>query len=343
MTYGDLARINAEKIMKTSAAFGNGNLTMDNLIHLKNGEIVGEWRDSTYGIGGARIPYDVNTALVPAALRAIAALSRAGFFPTHADWNQTADTYAKVWEDNTLQFFEVRVPVSEAKTRISTYVKASGFNGTDQSATIDSDIVYHALGLQGNNNQNQVQVMNSDDCFRHFLVNSTNQTQLTSFVNSTANNIRRTFPAGLMTDVSMLVANPAFGADPVYAANWTNSAYHGTVVWSWQLAMMARGLELQLSRCMSSSSSSSSKPDFCTDMSVYNNVKSAYNILWDSIDANRAHLTTEVWSWTYGNGKFNFIDLGALPPPPGQNPTESDIVQLWSLTFLAVTRNANFK
>jgi hypothetical protein len=339
LTYADLALTNAEKIMMTSAPFaGSGNQTMDNLIDLKDGQIVGEWRDSTYGIGGGRIPYDVNTALVPAALRAIAALSRAGYFTTHPEWNQTADTYAQVWEDSTQQFFEVRIPVADAKARISTYIQESSFNGTDQANTLDSDVVFHALSLEGNNNLSQVQVMNSDDCFRHFLINSTNQTQLTSFINSTANNIRRTFPAGLMTDVGMLVANPAYGNSPIYAANWTTSAYHGTVVWSWQLAMMAKGFELQLSRC-----TSSAKPDFCSDNTVYPNVVNAYNVLWDSIDANRAHLSTEVWSWTYGNGKFDFVDLGSLPPPPGSNPTESDIVQLWSLTFLAVTRNTNFK
>ena len=102
--------------------------------------------------------------------------------------------------------------------------------------------------------------------------------------------------------------------------------------------MMGRGLELQLSRC-----NSSSVPDFCSDGSVYGNVKTAYNMLWDAIEANSAHLSTEVWSWTYGGGKFNYIDLGALPPPPGSSPTESDIVQLWSLTFLAVTRNEGLK
>jgi hypothetical protein len=338
LTYGDLGRINAEKIMNTSAAFAApGNQTKDNLIHLKDGQIVGEWRDSTYGIGGGRIPYDVNTALVPAALRAIAALARAGFFPAHPDWNTTADTYAQVWEDSTLPFFEVTVPVSRAKTLLSTYVTASAFNGSDQSTTLDSDVVFHALALDGNNNLSQVQVMNTDDCFRHFLLNTTNQTQLTAFINSTANNIRRTFPAGLMTDVSMLVANPAYGPAPVYAANFTTSAYHGTVVWSWPLAMMARGLELQLSRCASAAA-----PAFCADAVVHGNVKSAYNVLWDSIETNKAHLTTEVWSWTYAGGKFVYIDLGALPPPPGQNPTESDIVQLWSLTFLAVTRNMGF-
>ena len=270
----DLALTNAEKIITTSAPFvASGNQTVDNLIHLKDGQIVGEWRDSTYGIGGGRIPYDVNTALVPAALRAIGALSRAGNFPTHPEWNQTADNYAQVWEGHTQQFFEIRVLVADAKSRISTYIQESDFGGTDQKSTLDSDIVFHALSLNGNNNQSQVQVMNSDDCFRHFLVNSTNQTQLTSFINSTANNVRRPFPAGLMTDVGMLVANPAYGTSPVYVANWTTLAYHGTVVWSWQLAMMAKGLELQLSRC-----TSSAKPDFCSDNTVYSNVVQAYNV-----------------------------------------------------------------
>jgi len=102
--------------------------------------------------------------------------------------------------------------------------------------------------------------------------------------------------------------------------------------------MMSRGLELQLSRC-----NSSSIPAFCSDASVYSNVKNAYNLLWDIIEANSAHLSTEVWSWTYADGKFSYIDLGALPPPPGSSPTESDIVQLWSLTFLAVTRDEGLK
>jgi len=97
--------------------------------------------------------------------------------------------------------------------------------------------------------------------------------------------------------------------------------------------MMARGFEIQLSRC-----SSSSAPGFCTDPLVYCNAKTAYNELWGVIDANRQYLTSEVWSWTYGDGKFQYADLGSLPPPPGSSPTESDIVQLWSLTFLAVTR-----
>ena len=339
LTYKQLAQINAHKIVSLAAPFAApGNQTIDNLMHLKDGQIVGEWRDSTYGIGGGRIPFDVNTALAPAALRSIASLASAGIL----DFNATlVNSYAQVWEDSTLQFFQVSIPLSDAQSRLQNYVNESGYSGLDsQSTSLDGNVTFYAISLDGNNNLSQVQVMNTDSCFRHFMLNTTDQTQLTSFLNSTANNIRLTFPAGLMTDVGMLVANPAYGSDPVYAANWTTSAYHGTVVWSWPLAMMARGLELQLSRC-----NSSSVPDFCSDSSVYGNAKNAYNVLWDSIEANSAHLSTEVWSWTYnaGSKKFEYIDLGALPPPPGSSPTESDIVQLWSLTFLAVTRDEGLK
>ncbi|KAE8447211.1 hypothetical protein EG329_011042 [Mollisiaceae sp. DMI_Dod_QoI] len=336
LTYADLSKINANKIVTLAAPFAApGNQTKANLMHLKDGQIVGQWRDSTYGIGGGRIPFDVNTALAPAALRSIASLSRGGIL----DFNATLiDQYAQVWEDSTLSFFEVSIPLSSAQSLLDNYTSTSGITGLEsQASTLDSNVTFHALSLDGNNNLSQVAVMNTDSCFRHFLLNTTNEAQLTSLLNVTANNIHRRFPAGLMTDVGMVIANPAYGDNPIYAANWTTSAYHGTVVWSWPLAMMSRGLELQLSRC-----NSSSVPEFCST-DVYANVKEAYNMLWDSIEANEEHLSTEVWSWTYGNGTFNYIDLGALPPPPGTSPTESDIVQLWSLTFLAVTRDETLK
>ncbi|KAK0786678.1 hypothetical protein LTR75_013112 [Friedmanniomyces endolithicus] len=334
LSYAELALINAEKIMNTSAAFAQpGGQTQANLIHLKADQIVGEWRDSTYGIGGGRIPYDVNTALVPAALRAIATLSAAGFYPSHPEWNTSAAEYAQVWEDNTLHFFQVTVPLSEAQTLVTNYTSAAGYGFPSHAANITSDVVYHGLSLMGNDNQPIVKVMNSDDCFRHFLVNSTNQTQLTAFVNQTANNILQPFPVGLSNPVGLLVANPAYGGDAVYATNWTNSAYHGTVVWGWPMAMMAAGLQRQLGRC-----ADSFPPDFCADSIVHGNVLAAYNHLWDIIEANAPDLSTEVWSWLFQDGKFVVEPLGALP-----GATESDIRQLWSLTYLAVMRDSNLR
>ncbi|KAL2070164.1 hypothetical protein VTL71DRAFT_13190 [Oculimacula yallundae] len=313
LTYRNLAQISAQKIVTTSAPFATlGNQTIANLIHLKQNEIVGEWRDSTYGIGGGKIPFDVNTALVPAALRSISKLTRAGIL----DFNATlVDEYAQVWEDSTLAFFEISVTAETARERVEGYASTSETEGlVSHSSSIDSDVVFYGLALDGNNNLSNIAVMNTDTCFHLFMLNTTNQTQLTTLINATANSIIRRFPAGLMTDVGMLVANPAYGDNPIYAANWTTNAYHGTVVWSWQLAMMAKGLELQLARCKSPSI-----PDFCSDESVYENLRMAYNELWDVIDANAENLSTEVWSWTYDseNDRFEYIDLGGLPPPAG--------------------------
>lgn len=347
LTWGQLAEINAELIMSHAAPFAQSP-TRDNLLRLKEDQIVGQWRDSSYGLGGGRVPYDVNTALVPAALRSIAALSRASngtIFPSHPTWSTLADQYAQVWEDSSLRFFEITVSAPEAITRIESFTASSTFyTGPANTVNITSPITYHALALDGNNNLSAVEVMHTDDCFRHFLLNTTDQAQLTSFLNQTASLILRPFPAGLLTPVGMVVANPALAspdAAPVLYANFTNAAYHGTVVWSWQLAMMARGLERQLGRCAPSPSSSSSAPDFCNDESVLLTVKRAYNALWDVIESNRQYLSSEVWSFTYSDTDgFVYTPLGNLPPPPGVGgSTESNVRQLWSLAFLAVRRN----
>ena len=244
----------------------------------------------------------------------------------------------QIWEDETLQFFEVVVPQAQARQLVANYTTAAEYGFPSNAEDITSDVTYHGLSLDGNNNQPVIKVMNTDDCFRHLLLNTTNQTQLSGFVNQTANNIRQPFPVGLSTPVGLLVANPAFGGDPVYAANWTNNAYHGTVVWSWQMAMMAAGLQRQLERC-----NTNAAPDFCSDSVVRPNVLAAYNHLWDLIEANTPQLSSEVWSWQYVNGEFAFVSLGALPPPPGSSPTESDVRQLWSLTFLAVRRDTSLR
>lgn len=307
LTYGNLALRNAEKIMTLAASFAqSGGQTTANLLHLKSDQIVGEWRDSTYGIGGGRIPFDVNTGLAPAALRSIASLSRfdSSIYPGHEDWGTLADKYAQVWEDNTLSFFEKSISSSEATSRLDTFVKSATFyDGPTHASTISntSNTTFYSISLNGYDDLASVDVLHTDTCFRLFLLNSTNQAQLTSFLSNVASSILRPFPAGLSTPVGLVVANPALGAEAVLTRNFTNAAYHGTVVWSWPLAMMAKGLELQLARC----SASGDGPNFCKDTTgVYRDVKDAYNMLWDTIEANESQLSSEVWSWVYQDGKF---------------------------------------
>lgn len=50
LTYGQLAIINAERILGLAAPFaGHNNQTQENLVHLKDGQVVGQWRDSANG------------------------------------------------------------------------------------------------------------------------------------------------------------------------------------------------------------------------------------------------------------------------------------------------------
>lgn len=180
-----------------------------------------------------------------------------------------------------------------------------------ESDTITDDVTYYGLALNGNSGQSLVEVMNTDTCFHLFMLNTTLPWHA-EFLNNTALSVLRPFPAGLRNPVGLLVANPAYGTDPVYAQNFTSSTYHGTVVWGWQMAMMASGLERQLGRCTPEGDS----PPFCDDSVVYGNVRAAYNSLWDLAEANANILTNEVWSWTYENGAgYEFAPLGSLPPP----------------------------
>lgn len=343
-SYAELAQLNAERIMANAAAFAApNNQTTANLRHLLADQAVGQWRDSEFGIGGGRIPMDVNTALVPSALRAIASLSAAGFWKdVHPDWSETAASYAQVWEDHTLPFFQVNETTASAKDLVSSYATSSNLTAPSHVEDINSTVTYYALALDGGSNQSQVvKVMNTDTCFRLFMLNTTNDDQLTTLLASTADNILQTFPVGLSTDTGLLVANPAYGGDPAYAANFTRSAYHGTVIWGWPMAMMAKGLERQLDRCNTPASgrllerqTNTTSPAWCNDEGVYIRVKQAYNHLWDLIEGNEAHLTSELWGWQYVDGQgFEFVDYGVL------SATESDIRQLWSLAYLAVTRN----
>ncbi|UNI17733.1 hypothetical protein JDV02_004055 [Purpureocillium takamizusanense] len=393
LTWRDLSYATARKIMNLTAAFET-NQTVDNLVHLKDGEVVGQWRDSTYGLANGRIPFDVNTALVPAALYAIAKLAATpGVYPNNTitrDWASLAFARARIWEDSTLPLFEFNRTVDNATTLLQQYTRQNTFyKGPTHADALtryssNGTIVDYGLAINSSDSPDIIPITHTDTAFRHFLLNSTDDVQLTAFVNASANAVLRPFPAGLTTPVGAVVANPALSGEEVLTANFTNSAYHGTVVWSWQLALMARGFEVQLDRCPASNASTStggngtsgnttttgggngttsSVPAFCSDKSVYGALKAAYNRLWDVIDANKDQLQSEVWSWTYSmsnatnssiaangtlsNGTagtgYKFSPLGVLPPPPGvSGGTESNIRQLWSLTFLAVQRNSKF-
>ncbi|CEJ92390.1 hypothetical protein VHEMI08045 [[Torrubiella] hemipterigena] len=352
MTWGDLSYTLAQKIMNITAPFEQEQ-SVANLIHLKDGESVGQWRDSNRGLGNGRIPFDVNCALVPAALSAIASLAAVdGVYPKNdvtATWATAAAKRAKVWEDKTLAFFEHDTSVKDATSLLDNYVSNNTYyhgpsNGESLATYSNGSIHDYAISIKSPTDDSLIKITHTDTAFRNVLLNTTNDEQLTAFINSSSNAILRPFPAGLTTSVGAVVANPSLSDSPELIANLTNAAYHGTVVWGWQLALVARGFETQLARCTGPDANGFT-PAFCKDDTVRGALKAAYNKLWDVIEANTQLLQSEVWSWTFPNNGtddngFKQVPLGVLPPPPGEGGgTESDIRQLWSLVFLAIQRN----
>ncbi|EXV06747.1 hypothetical protein X797_001469 [Metarhizium robertsii] len=359
LTWGQLAYISAQKIMNMTAAFET-NPSVANLIHLKEGQVVGQWRDSTYGIANARIPFDVNCALAPAALYSISRLAGMhGVYPktpATSGWASAAARRARVWEAETLRFFQYNTTLDTARARLADYAAKNTFykgpTNADSLARYSSAgglIVDYGIAVHSSAAPDVVPVSHTDTAFRHFLLNATgDDAQQTAFINASANAILRPFPAGLTTPVGAVVANPALSGQDVLIANFTNAAYHGTVVWGWQLALMAKGFERQLARCGTPAPAGS--PGFCRDDAVLGALRAAYNRLWDVIEDNEGQLQSEVWSWTFGasgngtGGAYKLSPLGVLPPPPGVGAgTESDVRQLWSLTFLAVKRNKAYQ
>jgi hypothetical protein len=116
----------------------------------------------------------------------------------------------------------------------------------------------------------------------------------------------------------MLVANPVFCTSEVQA-RFSRNAYHGTVVWSWQQALFAAGLERQLRR--------KDVPD-----KVRIHLLQAQKILWSAIEASRKMKSSELWSWSRSGGRFRIAPFGAA----GADADESNAAQLWSTVYLAV-------
>ena len=167
--------------------------------------------------------------------------------------------------------------------------------------------------------------------------------------------ILTTFPAGLSTPAGILIANPAYSKNSSHTHQFTTGAYHGTVIWAWNsLIMLTKALEVQLSAiaqaeesCLDPAARKLVEPDFYKR--VIDQAKRAYTKMWDLIEANRQHLSAEVWSWRWdekakeGKGDFEYVPLSHLPTPDGAGQTESNARQLWSLTFLALQRKAELE
>ncbi len=290
-----------------------------NLIHLRDGEIVGNWRDSTDGLAGGTVPFDVNAVLVPAALRAASHFLARGLLDPYLSADQrtalqAAANEAAVWEQQAPPLFQVSVPAAQAATDASSYANSAG---VPVPAAPGAPLDFYALSLDAQGAP--IPVMNSDGGFA-LLFGSPPEDELRRIVGDTT----RPFPAGLITDVGMLIANPAY-ADPALWPKFTSSAYHGTVVWSWQQAMWVAGLDRQLAR---------------QDLSdgLRTQLAQVRQQVWQVISNARDMRTSEMWTWSWANGQYRSEAFGTR----SADATEANAAQLWSTTYLAI-RDPNLR
>ncbi|THU89762.1 hypothetical protein K435DRAFT_728809 [Dendrothele bispora CBS 962.96] len=324
----------------------HANQSYNNLLSLRPGQPVGNWRDSNEGLGFGLYPFDVNTALVPASLRAVERLIEEEILSApifHVEESQVAvGSVAKSWEENTLQFFEVEVAGEEAERRLKNFVNNPSVNlgeGILSKVGGENETTrFYALSLKEDGSP--VEVLNSDISFNLMYSSNVSKELLEHVVN-----VLRPYPRGLLTNIGMVVANPAFDSNTTNIGILDRRAYHGTVVWSFQQGLMAGGLARQLNLCGMNSSIvmevdinpvPPSVPSWCSDTQFLQALSDAEKRLWTSIEGASENLFTEVWTYAFNNGtnEFTVADLASLSP----SGTESDAIQLWSYGFLGLVK-----
>jgi hypothetical protein len=278
---------------------------------------VGQWRDSNAGLGGGRFPYDVNAVFAPAALEAAGRFFASGLLDPYlnaADRGMfsRAESMAQIFRAKAGTLFDVSVPSVTARKDIADY--AAALNISDDAALRsvgDSAVGFHALALT--DDAKPIPVVHSDEGFE-LLFGHPNPAALRQAVTA----LMRPFPAGLLTDVGVVVANPVY-ATAAIQSQFNKNAYHGTVIWSWQQAVLAAGLQRQLRRA---------------DLppSLKQLLRAAQTQLWEAIRSAHTMRNSELWSWTFAGGHFHIAAFGAN----AADADESNAAQLWSTVFLAI-------
>ncbi len=313
---GDLIARNFAWVVDRTAAFAR-QPGYKALVAIKAGRLTGQWRDSEEGLGRGRYAYDVNAVWVPAALAAIERFAASGLLdrygtPEDRAAMANAATQAQVWQRAAPRLFAMTVPNAEASADIAAYARKVGVPSAPALASLGTaPLAFNALSLDDAGKP--VPVVHSDDGFA-LLFGTPSAADLDRSVDA----MMRPFPAGLMTDIGLLVANPAFAPADVQG-RFGATAYHGTVVWSWQQAILAAGLDRQLGR--------GDLPP-----ATRRRLVSARERLWRAIDAAGEVRTSELWSWAYANDRYTVAPFGAS----SADVDESNAAQLWSTVFLAL-------
>lgn len=322
LTYADAIRRNLETVIERARPYATSQLPRD-LIRLRHGVPVGNWRDSSDGLGGGSVPFDVNVALLPAALRDTARLLDTGWFTGTTDEHHAADltlandarALASAWIGAD-RHFTVTIPADQARANLASIGQDRGlptrFITDALGAITDEPVTFPGIALDADGRP--VPVMHGDDSLVLLFGDPS-----ADMLHQIADRLTAPFPAGLrLSGAGTLVANPVHASEDL-RARFTAGHYHGTVIWSWPQAAYAAGIARQIDR-----------PDL--PVATRARLIAAEAILWQGIEASDALRTSEFWTYTID-------DDGACIPVPAQGAgivNESNPVQLWSTVYLAI-------
>jgi len=334
------------------------------LIRIAKGEMVGDWRDSEQGLGRGVYPGSVNVDLVAYTVNAIRTIFESGLInlneaekwaeashmkalgallkagtgaqvsselrPVQSDWQGAGKLFRVVLSPRDAAkrlkaYFEGGLSEDEKKyflaRQIEDGVTFEDFIYNDRvPACIEDGVAFHALSLKEDGRP--VAIMNSDMSFRLFLGKPD-----AAEIRECLKVLALPFPLGLRTDVGIVVANPAYSTDP---ADWKilgRKAYHGTVIWSWQMYMLELGLAAQIERAGSDDSLKDVVEPMKRAMEDISALRSKVGSLANS----------ELWSWQIRDGSIVPSAFGA----EAGSDDEANALQLWSTIFPAVLMKEN--
>lgn len=298
-SYASQLERNMHHVLATATPYAKAP-SANHLIRIQSPKGLGQWRDSKEGLGFARIPYDVNAVLMPAALRAIPTLARVLGLDEALEVQATSMLNA--WS-TAHQHFKVELSATAAERLALQHAKERGVPLARLNEM--GRLVFHALALDSSGKP--LPIMHSDVAF-DLLFGVPTQANLSSHLQT----LSRPFPWGLYTPVGVLVANPAFADNSELRALFTQHHYQGEVFWPWQHALIVAGLGRQRQQHHLPHENTQHISDLCTR-------------LRSEVLSDRS--ITELSTWTY-DPKHGYRHQ---PFQRQSDVTESNAAQLWSV------------
>ncbi len=353
---------NANLILSSAERYYLTHNSQD-MIHLKDGQVVGDWRDSKVGLAGGRYPYSVNVGLVRFSLEALRdvlyhlrnligdskleiiidelKLDKVAYYIKHPD---KLEGLIKAWRD-TEKAFKVKLSPDEIRNRVIAYIESDKVTPQEREAYLNQlidkgvtlrDFLYKGVtppvlrdgiefpALSLDKDGKPIPVMHIDFSFPVY-----NGVLAPNELEKLLKLIELPFPLGLRTPVGILSTNPVLTGNPEIISSLDSKAYHGTVVWAWLNVMLGLGLIKHLHAYHD-------REDVPETLRKRINDTLTYIIGFALNPKYKEYLNNELWAYEVREGAFQPAPYGG-----GEATNESNTIQLWNTSWLALLKESD--